>query len=125
MLKEISYYLKYISFIPFLYASIIIYSGLVSEKMGICLLVLLIIYSIITFIMFLAKKKEEQYNIMNNLVLFFLHLYFCFIAYKYQTISTSLTDINSTYFTLNYFVTALCLFTLTINKFILLGTKEH
>ena len=123
-LKEISYYLKYISFIFFLYSAIIIYPGLITQKIGICLLILIIIYSVVTFFMFLAQKKGEQYNTLNNLVLFFVHLYFCFITYKYQTISTSLVDTNN-YFALNYFVTSLCLFTLTINKFILSTSKEH
>ena len=60
-LKEISYYLKYISFIFFLYSAIIIYPGLITQKIGICLLILIIIYSVVTFFMFLAQKKGEHY----------------------------------------------------------------
>ena len=121
--NNLFYYLKYITFIMFLCAAIAIYPGLISLKMGICLLVLLIIYSVVSFIMFFIKRPGEQFNVLNNIVLCFLHIYFCFIAYKYQSISGTLGDINDSYFSLNYFVTSLCLFTLTINKFILSDNK--
>ena len=85
----------------FLCAAIVIYPGLISLKMGICLLVLLIIYSIVSFIMFFIKRPGEQFNVLNNIVLCFLHIYFCFIAYKYQSISGTLGDINDSYFSLN------------------------
>ena len=51
-LKEISYYLKYISFIFFLYSAIIIYPGLITQKIGICLLSSNILY------VFSTKKRR-------------------------------------------------------------------
>ena len=69
--------------------------------------------------MFFLKRNGERFNILNNFVLCLLHLYFWFIAYRYQASIGSFNDLNNTYFTLNYFVTSLCLFTLTVNKFIL------
>lgn len=121
--KNFLFHFKYISFIFFLYAGVILYPSLVSMNIGICCLVLLVIYSITTFIMFFVKSSEEQYNVLNNFVLCFLHIYFCFIAYKYYSIGDAFGIANTTYFNLNYFVAALCLFVLTINKFILSNIK--
>lgn len=117
--KNILYYLKYFSFICFLIAAVIVYPSLMSFNMGICCLVLTVLYSIVTIVMFLSKNKGEQYNIFNNFVLCFLHFYFCFIAYKYYSVGDVFNDQNNLYFSLNYFVASLCLFILTINKFIL------
>lgn len=117
--KNILYYFKYVTFVLFLYASIVLFPNLITLKMGIVCLILIILFSIVTFVMFFLKKSGEQFNILNNFVLCLLHLYFCFIAYRYQASIGSFNDLNNTYFTLNYFVTSLCLFTLTVNKFIL------
>lgn len=121
--RNFLYYFKYISFICFLYAAIVLYPGFISIKMGIICLVLLVIYSIITFIMFFTKSSGEQYSLLNNFVLCFLHVYTCFIAYKYDLIGDVFDVSTTSYFNLNFFVIALCLFTLTINKIILANTK--
>ena len=121
--RNFLYYFKYISFICFLYAAIVLYTGFISIKMGIICLVLLVIYSIITFIMFFTKSSGEQYSLLNNFVLCFLHIYTCFIAYKYDLIGDVFDVSTTSYFNLNFFVIALCLFTLTINKIILANTK--
>lgn len=112
------YYFKYISFICFLYATIILFPDLISSSMGICCFSLILIYSLVSFVMFLGKFKGEQYNSLNNFVLCFLHFYVCFVAYKYQSFGNVL-DTNTAFFELNYFITSLCLFVLTVNKFIL------
>lgn len=121
--RNFLYYFKYISFILFLYSAIVLYPGFISIKMGIICLVLLVIYSIITFIMFFTKSSGEQYSLLNNFVLCFLHVYTCFIAYKYDLIGDIFYVSTTSYFNLNFFVIALCLFTLTINKIILANTK--
>ena len=106
-----------------MYSAIVLYPGFISIKMGIICLVLLVIYSIITFIMFFTKSSGEQYSLLNNFVLCFLHVYTCFIAYKYDLIGDVFDVSTTSYFNLNFFVIALCLFTLTINKIILANTK--
>ena len=121
--RNFLYYFKNISFILFLYSAIVLYPGFISIKMGIICLVLLVIYSIITFIMFFTKSSGEQYSLLNNFVLCFLHIYTCFIAYKYDLIGDVFDVSTTSYFNLNFFVIALCLFTLTINKIILANTK--
>ena len=121
--RNFLYYFKYISFILFLYSAIVLYPGFISIKMVIICLVLLVIYSIITFIMFFTKSSGEQYSLLNNFVLCFLHVYTCFIAYKYDLIGDVFDVSTTSYFNLNFFVIALCLFTLTINKIILANTK--
>lgn len=121
-LKKILYYFKYISFIFFLCATIVLYHGFTSFKIGICCLVLVIVYAVVTFVMFFTKFHGEQYNLLNNFVLCFLHLYTCFIAYKYDAIG-DVFGISMAYFKLNFFVISLCLFTLTINKLLLANTK--
>ena len=121
--RNFLYYFKYISFILFLYSAIVLYPGFISIKMGIICLVLLVIYSIITFIMFFTKSSGEQYSLLNNFVLCFLHVYTCFIVYKYDLIGDVFDVSTTSYFNLNFFVIALCLFTLTINKIILANTK--
>ena len=67
--------------------------------------------------MFFTKSSGEQYSLLNNFVLCFLHIYTCFIAYKYDLIG-DVFDASTT-----FFVISLCLFTLTINKIILSNTK--
>lgn len=121
-LKKFFYYFKYISFILFSCATIVLYPGFTSLKIGICCLVLVIVYAVVTFVMFFTKFHGEQYNLLNNFVLCFLHLYTCFIAYKYDAIG-DVFGISMAYFKLNFFVISLCLFTLTINKLLLANTK--
>lgn len=121
--NKIFYYLKYISFILFLYSAIVLYPGFMELKIGIVCLILLVVYSLVTFIMFFYKSSFEQYNLLNNFVLCFLHFYTCFVAYKYSSIGDVFGVSNTYYFHLNFFVIALCLFTLTINKIILANTK--
>lgn len=118
LFRNLVYYFKYISFICFLYGIIVLYPGLLSLKMGICCLVCVIIYSIVSFVMFFAKFNGEQYGLLNNIVVCVLHGYFCFIAYKYSLVGSISIGINDFYFSLNFFVGCLCLVVLTVNKFI-------
>lgn len=121
--RNFLYYFKYISFILFLYSAIVLYPSFISLKIGTICLILLVIYSIITFIMFFTKSRGEQYNLLNNFVLCFLHIYTCFVAYKYNLIGDVFDASTTSYFNFNFFVISLCLFTLTINKIILSNTK--
>ena len=121
--RNFLYYFKYISFIFFLYSAIVLYPGFISLKIGTICLALLVIYSIVTFIMFFIKSSSEQYSLLNNFVLCFLHVYTCFVAYKYNLIGDVFDVSITSYFNLNFFVIALSLFTLTINKIILANTK--
>lgn len=121
--RNFLYYFKYISFILFLYSAIVLYPSFISFKIGTICLILLVIYSIITFIMFFTKSRGEQYSLLNNFVLCFLHIYTCFVAYKYDLIGDVFDASTTSYFNFNFFVISLCLFTLTINKIILSNTK--
>ena len=121
-LQKITNYFKYITFICFLYASILLYPGLVKEKMGIICLIMVIIYSITTFIMIFVKNKDEEKNIFNNIVISILHFYFCFVTFRYRnTIGFQLTD--TYFFPLNYFISSLAMLILTFNKLILWQNK--
>lgn len=122
IINTIFLYLKHITFIGFLYAGILIYPGLLESKVGICCLILFLVYSIVSFLMFFIKSNEEQNNILNNFVMTFLHVYFMFITYKYMS-SVGLELVNENFFPINYFIAGLSMFVLSINKFILWLSK--
>ena len=122
IINTILLYLKHITFIGFLYAGILIYPGLLESKVGICCLILFLVYSIVSFLMFFIKSNEEQNNILNNFVMTFLHVYFMFITYRYMS-SVGLELVNENFFPINYFIAGLSMFVLSINKFILWLSK--
>lgn len=122
IINTIFLYLKHITFIGFLYASILLYPGLLGSDIGKCCLVFVIIYSLVTFLMFFIKSKEEQNNFLNNFVVSFLHLYFMFITYRYIS-SLGLELTNKMFFPTNYFIATLSMFILSANKFILWFSK--
>ena len=122
IIRTIFLYLKHITFIGFLYAGILLYSGLLESKVGICCLILFLVYSIVSFLMFFIKSNEEQNNILNNFVMCFLHMYFVFITYRYMS-SVGLELVNENFFPINYFIAGLSMFVLSINKFILWLSK--
>lgn len=116
-------YLRHITFIAFLWAGIILFPAFDKFDYGNLCFVFFIIYSIVTIIMFFVKPKFEQDNFLNNLVLCLLHAYFCFIAYKYSGVSDVFGVTNVFYFKLSFSISSLCMFVLTVNKFILANTK--
>lgn len=118
ILQKTTLYLKYLTFICFLYAAVSIYPGLIKDKMGIVCLIFIVLYSLVTFFMIFVKSKEEESNVFNNIVTCILHFYFCFITFRYyNSLGFKLDD--SYFFTINYFIAALSMFILGFNKFIL------
>ena len=116
--NAILFYFKYLTFIGFIYAGVLLYPGLIENKIGIVCLALLIIYIITTFFMFFVKSKNEEKNTFNNLVICLLHLYFMFLAYRYITLN-GLELVEPRFFQINYFIASLSIFILTFNKIIL------
>lgn len=121
-IRTLFLYLNHFTFIGFLYAGIILYPGLLDSNSGIACLILFIIYSLVTFLMFFIKSKEEQSNALNNFVVCFLHIYFIFVAYRY-TSSVGIQLTNQMFFPINYFISGLSMFILSANKIILWLSK--
>ncbi len=116
-------YLRHFSFIAFLVAMLYLYPGFHTYNFGILCLVLSMFYIIITFIMFFVKSDTEEMNFLNNFVLFFLHGYVCFLAYRFTSVyNVAFTDADI-YFKINFFIISICLFILTMNKIILANSK--
>jgi len=122
IIRTLFLYLNHFTFIGFLYAGILIYPGLLDSRTGILCLVLFIVYSLVSFLMFFVKSKEEQYSALNNFVVCFLHVYFMFVTYRY-TSSIGLQLTNQMFFPINYFISALSMFVLSANKIILWLSK--
>lgn len=118
IVRNLFYYLRNLTFICFLYASVVLYPGLTKNTFGIICLVLVIVYSLATFFMMFVKNSDETDNIFNNIVICILHFYFCFVTYRYVN-SIGFELANKNFFTLNYFIASLSMFILTFNKFIL------
>ena len=114
----IVFYLKYLTFIGFIYAGVLLYPGLIVDKVGFTCLVLTVIYIVITFLMFFLKPKSEENNTFNNLVICLLHIYFMFLAYRYITLN-GLQLAEPKFFQINYFIASLSIFILSFNKIIL------
>lgn len=122
IVQKMAFYLKNITFICFLYAAVVLYSGLIKDKIGFVCLIIVIIYSLVTFFMLLVKNKEEESNVFNNIVVSLLHFYFCFITFRYCN-SVGFQLVDSNFFTFNYFIVSLSMLVLTFNKFILYKSK--
>lgn len=122
IIKTIMIYSRHISFIAFLVAIILLYPSFEKTKYGTICFYISIVYIITTFIMFFIKNKQEETNLLNNFVLIFMHLYICFIAYKYQTIANYLIDSNTSYFSFNYIIISICITVLIINKLLISNT---
>ena len=121
--KRLILYFRHISFILFLVAIIILYSGFEKFNFGKLCLIISFIYIIITFIMFFIKNKYEETNVFNNLVLCFLHFYICFVAYKYYLVWNYPVISNSNYFGFNFLMISICMSILSVNKIIISTNK--
>ena len=73
--------------------------------------------------MFFVKNKNEENSLLNNFVLCFLHIYICFLAYRYSIVHNTMFSNVDMYFKVNFFIISLCMFILTINKIILANSK--
>lgn len=113
--NTVLFYLKYLTFAGFIYATIVMYPGLISDKIGIVCLVCAIIYILVSFAVFFKKTCSDRNNFLNGLVILLLHLYFMFLAYKYITLNGFLIE-NYRLFQLNYVVAGLAILILTFNK---------
>ena len=116
-------YLRHLSFIAFLWAMIVLYPSFSKYTLGSLCLSFAFIYICITFIMFFVKNKNEENSLLNNFVLCFLHVYICFLAYRYSIISNTVFTNMDMYFKINYFIISICIFILTVNKVILANSK--
>lgn len=116
-------YLRHISFIAFLWAMIVLYPGFSKYDLGTLCFSFSFIYICITFIMFFVKDKNEENSLLNNFVLCFLHIYICFLAYRYSIVHNTMFSNVDMYFKVNFFIISLCMFILTINKIILANSK--
>ncbi len=117
--KRLLLYFRHISFILFLIAIIILYSGFEKFNFGKLCLIISFIYIIITLIMFFTKNKYEESNVFNNLVLCLLHFYICFVAYKYYLIMDYPIINNTGYFSFNFLMISICMIILSANKFVI------
>lgn len=115
-IKIVFLYIRHLSFIAFLGALIVLFPGFKSYEVGNTCFLVSIIYIVITFIVFLIKSKEEEYNLLNNFVLSFLHIYICLIAYKYSFSRTYVIGDSSNYFEFNFLIISICMTILTFNK---------
>lgn len=122
-IKVILFYLRHISFIAFLISMIIMYPSFHNYNLGIVCLITSFIYIIISFITIFIKSSSEENSIFNNFVLCFLHMYICFVAYKYHLVGNYATDINNEYFSFNFLMISICMFVLSINKLIITSKK--
>lgn len=118
-LRYLFLYIRHLSFIAFLIAIIVLYSGFFKFDFGMICLIISMIYILFTFIMIFVKNVNEEYSLFNNFVLSFLHLYICFIAYKYYFVADDAIVGNLIYFKVNFFIISLCMLILTINKILL------
>lgn len=123
ILKNVLLYFRYVSFIAFLVAIIIMYPGFHKYNSGNVCLILSFIYIIMTFIMMFIKNYDEENSIFNNFVLCFLHIYICFVAYKYHVIGNYAIDVNNEYFSFNFLMISVCMFILSVNKVIITSKK--
>ena len=123
VVKNITLYIKHLSFIAFLIAGIVLYPILIEYQMGKLCLIIFLVYTIITFITIFIKNEIETYNVVNNIVVCALHIYTCFIAYKYYLVSDVVFINNAEYFNLNFLMLAICILVLTVNKIILSNCK--
>lgn len=121
--KEILLYIRHISFIAFLVAIIVLYPSFDKYKIGNICLIVSLVYIILTFMMIFVKNKNEEDNFLSNIVLCFLHLYICFVAYKYQTIGSYALFNNTEYFSFNFLMISICMGILCANKLIIASSK--
>ena len=122
-LNSLILYIRHISFIAYLIAMIYLYTAFYKYSFGVICLIFSFFYIITTFVMFFIKNKNEENSILNNLVLCFLHSYICFLAYRYSSVYNVAFIHVDDYFKINFFIIAICLFTLTMNKIIITNSK--
>lgn len=116
-------YIRHFSFIAFLIAMTILYPAFNKFKLGNIYIVIFLIYILSTFIMFFIKNKNEEDNILNSIVVTFLNIYICLIAYKYNILSSYVIDNSYSYFNFNITMIAFCMLIITINKLIIINTN--
>ena len=121
--QNILLYTRHISFIAFIISIIIIYPAFNKFELGTLCSVTTFIYIVITFIMFLAKNKNEETHLLNNLVILFLHIYVYSLAYNYTLFENYAITDNLDYFKLNFLILSICISALTVNKLIISQSK--
>ena len=77
------------------------------------------LYIISTFIMFFIKNKYEESNIFNNFVLWFMHIYICYVSYRYYLIKDYAITGDDIYFKFNFLMISICMIILCFNKIIM------
>lgn len=122
VVNKLFLYARHISFILFLYAGIILYPGFVSTPFNCAFFIVFLIYSLLSFVFFFIKSSGEQGSFLNNFVLCFLHIYFLFVAFRYDS-SVGLDFSGDFYFFVNYLVLSFVMIVLCVNKFILMALE--
>ena len=112
-------YIRHISFIAFLIAIIVLYPGFKKYNLGNICLFVTFAYIIITFIMFFIKNKYEENSFFNNFVLCFLHIYICYVAYRYYLVKDYAIGGNDNYFGFNFLMISICMIILCFNKILI------
>ena len=107
----------------FLIATIILFPGFNKYNLGNVCLIVSLIYIVVTFIVIFIKNKNEEFSLFNNFVLCFLHLYICFVAYKYTIIGNYAISVNNEYFSFNFLMISICMGILCVNKLIIINSK--
>ena len=123
LIRNILLYLRHISFIAFLVAIIILFSAFGKYYLGNVCLIVSFLYIIVTFIVIFIKNKNEESSLLNNFVLCLLHLYICFVAYKYSIIGNYPINVNNEYFSFNFLIISICMTILCLNKIIIMNNK--
>lgn len=115
-LNKLFLYIRHISFIAFLIAIIVLYPSFKKYDLGNISFIISIIYIIITFIMFFIKNNYEETSFFNNFVLCFMHMYICYVAYKYYLIKDYAITGDGRYFKFNFLMISICMIILCFNK---------
>ena len=122
VVNKLFLYARHISFILFLYAGIVLYPDFVSSPFNCVFFVIFLGYSFLSFLFFFIKSEGEQGSSFNNFVLCFLHVYFLFVALRYESY-VGLDFSGNIYFFINYLVLSFVMLVLSVNKFILMALE--
>ncbi len=112
-------YVRHVSFIAFLIAIIILYPAFMKYDLGNICFIISFLYIISTFIMFFIKSINEENNLFNSLVLCFLHIYICYVSYRYYLIKDYAITGDGSYFKFNFLMISICMIILCFNKIII------
>lgn len=119
IVSKLFLYGRHVSFALFLYAGIILYPDFVSSSFNLVFFGIFLFYSFLSFLFFFIKADAEQGNCFNNFVLCFIHIYFLFVAFRYESLM-GLDVSGDIYFFINYLSLGFVLLVLSVNKFVLL-----